>query len=272
MVDVASDQAFGGLEREGTLSRVFGVLGLGLFYAVLLVSWELLVDIFDVPGYLLPAPVAIARSLVTDLLWGDMLYSIRVTMVEIFAGFALGTIVGVTFGLLIAEFKFVDRAIFPLIVVIQCMPKIALAPLIVIWVGFGIETKIITAAIVAVFPIMVATVTGMRAYDRDMLELFSSMSANRAQTFWHLKLPVAVPFLLAGLEVGFVHSTLGAIVGEFVSGSAGLGVAILQLQYQADTAGAFAHLVVLGALGASAHWVFAILRRYFVFWQVGTTR
>ena len=147
------------------------------------------------------------------------------------------------------------------------LPKIALAPLILIWVGFGIESKITMAALVAFFPVLVNTVTGLRAYDRDMHELFRSLSANRGQILWRLKIPAALPFIIAGLDVGFIFALLGAIVGEFVGSSAGLGYAIIQLQYQFDTAGVFAILVILALIGITGHTLINMLGKQAAFWQ-----
>jgi NitT/TauT family transport system permease protein len=183
------------------------------------------------------------------------------------SGFSIAVVLGLAIGSLIAEFKTIERIVYPLIVALQSLPKIALAPLILIWVGFGLQSKITMAALVAFFPMLVNTVTGLRAYDRDMNELFRSLSASRWQRLWYLRLPAAVPFIVAGLDVSFIFALLGAIVGEFVGASAGLGYAIIQLQYQLDTAGVFAILVLLALIGVAGHTLIGLFGKYAAFWQ-----
>lgn len=254
-----------GAERR--VPRLLGSAGLLGFYAALLLAWELLVSVLGIPKYVLPLPSAIARALVRGFSAGQYLHDMGITLLEMLSGFGIAVAAGVLIGALIVEVRVFERAVYPLIVALQSLPKIALAPLILIWAGFGLPSKIATAALVAFFPMLVNTVTGLRSYDRDMHELFRSLSATRYQQLRYLKLPAAVPFLVAGLDVSFIFALLGALVGEFVGASAGLGYAIMQLQFQLDTAGVFAILVVLAAIGITGHTTIGFLGRRAAFWQ-----
>jgi len=249
--------AFGGFESAPLI----------LFYAALLLLWEFLVPYFQVPAYIAPTPSAVVKALYAGLTTGTYLADLGVTLFETLTGFAIAVTAGLTVGALIVEIRFVERAIFPLIVALQSIPKIAMAPLLLIWIGFGIESKIAMAALVAFFPMLVNTVNGFRAYDREMHELFVSLSASRYQQLRYLKLPTAIPFLIAGLDVSFIFALLGAIVGEFLGASAGLGYTILQLQFQLDTAGVFAILVLLSCVGVTGHTLISRLGRRAAFWQ-----
>lgn len=254
-------------ETKSGLPSAFGTGGLVFFYIVLFVAWEMLLPLLGVPAYLVPIPSTILHSLQQGLFVGTYLTDLGITLMEMLSGFGIAVALGLIVGALIVEFRFVEKVFYPIIVALQSLPKIALAPLILIWVGFGIESKITMAALVAFFPVLVNTVTGLRAYDRDMHELFRSLSANRGQILWRLKIPAALPFIIAGLDVGFIFALLGAIVGEFVGSSAGLGYAIIQLQYQFDTAGVFAILVILALIGITGHTLINMLGKRAAFWQ-----
>jgi NitT/TauT family transport system permease protein len=270
----ATEQALPAAGMDGAeprLPRALRAGGLLGFYLALLVAWEVLFPLLRVPAYIVPVPSMVVKSLYHGLFVGHYLQDLGVTLVEMLSGFAIAVALGIVIGALIVEFRFVEKVVYPLIVALQSLPKIALAPLILIWVGFGIESKITMAALVAFFPMLVNTISGLRAYDRDMNELFRSLSATRLQRLWRLKVPAALPFIIAGLDVSFIFALLGAIVGEFVGASSGLGYAIVQLQYQFDTAGVFAILVLLALIGVTGHTLISLLGRRAAFWQASNS-
>jgi NitT/TauT family transport system permease protein len=242
-------------------------LGQIAIYAVLLLAWQVLPPLAGVPAYVIPTPGDVALALWRGLTGGSYLHDLGVTLFEMLAGFAIAAIGGLVTGALIAEIRLVERVVYPLIVAVQSLPKIALAPLLLMWIGFGLSSKVAMAALVAFFPVLVNTVAGLRASDRDMNQLFRSLRASRLQTLWHLKLPAAAPYIIAGLDVAFVFALLGAIVGEFVGAAAGLGYAILQMQFQLDTPGVFAVLVILALIGLAGHLAIRALGRRVAFWQ-----
>lgn len=242
-------------------------LGQFAVYAVLLLAWQVLLPLAHVPAYMVPTPAEILAALWRGLVAGSYLRDLGITLFEMGAGFLIAAVLGMLTGALIVEFRAVERIVYPLIVAVQSLPKIALAPLLLMWIGFGLSSKVAMAALVAFFPVLVNTIAGLRAADRDMNELFRSLRASRVQTLVHLKLPAAAPYIVAGLDVGFVFALLGAIVGEFVGAAAGLGYAIMQMQFQLDTAGVFAVLVLLSLIGLCGHLALRLLRRRVAFWQ-----
>src|SRR5262249_54493550 len=145
--------------------------------------------------------------------------------------------------------------------------KVAIAPLIVAWAGFGIESKVLIVALVSFFPMLVNTIVGLKATPEDKIELMRSLAASRWKIFYMVKLPEALPFIFAGLNIGIVLAVLGAIVGEFVGAKAGLGYQILQMNYNLDIAGVFAILILLGAIGIALDYLTLLLRRRLVFWH-----
>jgi NitT/TauT family transport system permease protein len=152
-------------------------------------------------------------------------------------------------------------------VAFQALPKIAIAPLLILWLGFGIWSKVAMAAMIAFFPVMVNVITGLRAVNRDVLELMKSLSATDWQVFRLVRLPNALPYLFAGLDVAIVFSLLAAIVAEFVGSQAGMGNLILQMNFQLDVAGVFAVLIILSALGVALHLIVVHLQRRLLFWS-----
>jgi len=157
--------------------------------------------------------------------------------------------------------------LFPYVVAIQTLPKIAVAPLVLIWVGVGLESKVVIAAMVSFFPMLVNTIVGLKSTPADKIDLMRSLSASRWKIFWYVQLPEALPFIFAGLNVGIVLSVLGAIVGEFIGAKVGLGYLILQMNYIMDIAGMFAALVVLGVMGILLNSGMQYVRRRVIFWQ-----
>lgn len=247
--------------------RATNAVGLAIFYAGILLALEVVIRVSQIPSYILAPPSSIARVLYLRILDGSLLSDTAVTLTEILLGYCIAVVFGIVMGFLISEFRFFERAVYPLFAAVQSLPKIAIAPLILIWVGFGMEAKVTIAALVAFFPILVNTVTGLRAYDRDMLELFHSLSASRMQLLFHLKLPIAVPYLMAGLDVAFTFALLGTVIGEFLGATSGLGYAIFQHHAHLDTAAVFAYLSVLSLIGVLGHTIILRVGRRAAFWQ-----
>ncbi|HEY8369025.1 MAG TPA: ABC transporter permease [Thermodesulfobacteriota bacterium] len=229
-------------------------------------SWELLVRALGIPPIVIPAPSAVARALVRLLSLPSFWTDIKVTLFETLAGFAIGAASAIVVGGLIAQFRLLERTVYPYLVGIQTVPKIAIAPILVIWFGFGLASKVVVSAVIVFFPILVNVIQGLGATRQQELDLLRAMCASRWQIFWKVKVPNALPFLFAGLNIGIVFSVLGAIVGEFVGAQVGLGYRIQQLNFTLDIAGMFAVLVVLGAIGITLHLLMRAIQRRVVFW------
>lgn len=214
-----------------------------------LAAWYGLVQWRRLPPLVLPLPTAVARALVQNLLDGFLWPHLWVTLSEIVLGFVGGSVLGVGLGSLVALAPLVQRVLNPYIIASQAMPKLALAPLFVIWCGFGIAPKALIAALIAFFPLFENTLTGLRTVDTETLDLFRMLGASRWQVFSKLLLPNAVPYLFAGLRVAIVLSVVGAVVGEYIGANKGLGALIMASQGMMDTTLMFAVFIVLTLVG-----------------------
>ena len=237
---------------------------------VLLVLWEAVVRGADIPSYILPPPSAIAASL-WEILGSPLLYENAVTtLFEALCGFAIAVVLGVFFAVLITESETCARIIYPYFAALQSMPKVAIAPLIVIWFGFGLSSKIVLAALLAFFPMLVNAVEGLRAADSGRLKLMRALDASRWQVLRHVRLPYAMPFFLAGIELAGIYSMLGALVGEFVGAQKGIGYWLMAMNMNVDTSGSFALLVLLALYGVALQRIVAAIRRRSLFWAQPT--
>lgn len=242
-----------------------------LGFLLLACVWELAVYLFKIPDFILPAPSAIALSLYRGLTSGVFIYNFLVTAFQTLVGFVIAAVIGTAIGAAVAQFSIVERVIYPWLVALQTLPKIALAPLIIIWAGYGISSKIIIVALAAIFPVLVNTIMGLKSCDQGKLDLMRSLGAGRWETFRTVRLPNALPFIFAGLNVAIVLAILGSIVGEFVGSKAGLGNLILEANFQFDVARIFAVLVILGVFGVFLSYLMRMAQRHFLFWNKALT-
>jgi len=222
--------------------------------------------LFSVPAIIIPPPSAIARALWANLSTARFYSHIGVTLWEIIAGFAIGAVVGLTVGVAIGQWKLLEKTVYPYVVAFQTVPKVAIAPLIVIWFGYGITSKVVITALIAFFPVVVNCIAGMNAASHQQIEMLRSFTATRWQVFRMVKMQAALPFIFAGLDVAIVLAVIGAIVGEFIGAQAGLGFLLLQRNFAMDTAGTFAILIVLSAIGMVLHHLMNAMRKRVVFW------
>lgn len=238
-------------------------------FAVLLLAWEGFVRISDVPSYILPSPSAVAVSLYYGLSSGLFVHHFFVTAFQTLAGFVLAAVFGIGVGALVAQFRIIERTVYPWLVALQTLPKIAIAPLIIIWAGYGIQSKVIIVALVAVFPVLVNTIIGLKTCDQGKLDLMRSLGATKWEMFRLVQFPNALPFVFAGLNVAIVLAILGSIVGEFVGSKAGLGNLILEANVQFNVAQMFAILVILGLFGVALSTIVRIVQHRLLFWSAG---
>jgi NitT/TauT family transport system permease protein len=232
----------------------------------LLAAWELISIAGLVPPYILPAPSAILSRIAA--VWPSLATHSVVTLVEIVLGFLLAVVVGGALALIIVYYPPFEATVAPWIVVSQVIPKVALGPLFVIWLGFGLLPKVIIAFLIAFFPILVDTVVGLRSVDRDSIFLLQAMGAGRWKIFRYLLLPSALPNIFAGMKVAITLATVGAIVGEFVGANEGLGYIILFANGTMDTSLLFSALVILSILAFLLYAMIGLLQSIFVRWHV----
>jgi NitT/TauT family transport system permease protein len=238
-----------------------------LVFVAGVVLWETVVHVFAVPSFIAPAPSAVVASLRGGLASHLYLEHFWVTLGEALLGFLIAAVTGIALGAFIAQFRIVERTLYPYLVALQTLPKIAVAPLVVVWFGFGLSSKIVIAATVAFFPVLVNVIVGLKTIDAGKLDLMRSLNATRWQTFRLVKLPNALPFVFAGLDIAIVFSVLGAIVGEFVGAQRGLGNLIMQFNVSLDIAGVFAVLVLLSVMGVVLHLTMQAIQRRVIFWS-----
>jgi len=239
-----------------------------LVLIVSLLIWEAAVRALHVPAFILPPPSQVLLALQRGATGNVYFHDLWVTLVETLLGFTLGSALAFVLGTLLAASRTAEYFLYPYIVMFQSMPKVALAPLIVVWFGLGLTSKVVSAALVAFFPLLVNTVVGLRSAEEERVDLMRSLAATERQIFWMLRLPSALPFIMAGLEVAMVFALVGAIVAEFVGAEAGLGMLIQSRNFTMDVAGEFAVLFLLALMGLGLNWILVSIRRRVLFWNV----
>jgi NitT/TauT family transport system permease protein len=235
-------------------------------FVVFVGGWELSLYVLRVPEYLIPTPRQIVVALGNGFTRGVYWWNTWVTLVESLLGFLIGSAAGLVLGTLLAQFRILERVLYPYLVAFQTLPKIALAPLLILWFGFGMSSKVAIAAMVAFFPVLVNMFVGLQSADREQVDLVRSLSGTRWQIFVKIQFPSSLPFLFAGLDVALVFSILGAIVGEFIGATHGLGALIMQMNLSLDVAGVFSVLVILAVMGVGAHLAMQAIQRRVTFW------
>ncbi|PBB64381.1 ABC transporter permease [Mesorhizobium sp. WSM4312] len=229
-----------------------------------IVVWEAVVRIFAISAFIIPAPSEIAQSLVAQ--WGTLIQATLVTAGEILFGFLVSVAVGIAIALVIVRFDWLGRALYPLVVLFQNVPKVALAPIFILWFGYGLAPKIGLILVIAFFPVTLSMLAGMQSVDRSLLSLMNSVGASRTQILFRIRVPHSLPNLMAGTKIAATLSVIGAIVGEFAGASDGLGYVIQFASTQLDTALVFAALLLVSVLGIAFYYAAEILERIVVPW------
>lgn len=233
--------------------------------AAIFVAWQAGVRVLEVKPIILPPPTAIWTEFWNQPGWymNHAWYTLLVTL----GGFALAVIVGVFLAVLIVESSILEKSVYALIVGLNSVPKVAVAPLFVIWLGTGAEPKLAIGFLIAVFPIVIDMVLGLKSVPPDILDLARSMRGGRFATLWRIRFPCALPSLFAGMKVAVSLALVGAIVGEFVSSQRGLGYVILSAQGMFDTPRVFAAIFVLALMGVALFWLLAWAERIAIPWH-----
>lgn len=253
--------------RARRSGRSVAKLGYPLGFLVFaLAMWEFIPRAFDVPTIYFPSLSAVLQALLDPAAVPLYLENSLVTLGEAMAGLAIGASLGFLCGILLAEVDVFRRTFYPYIVAFESIPKVAIAPLLLIWFGFGIESKIVVVALLTFFPLLINTMSGFKNVDPAQIEMMRVNGASRGQIRRKVVLPSALPQIFTGFEVAVVLSTLGAIVAEFVGGQSGLGVLIVQAQFQMNTPAVFALLLILGAIGIVLNVLVRLLRRKLIHW------
>jgi len=238
-----------------------------LLFVATIGAWEAVVRIFQIPVFILPSPTQVGMALYRGLASGVYLDHLKYTLLETLLGFIVGSALGFFLGTAVAMNRYVEFFFYPYIVMFQSLPKVALAPLIVVWFGLGLTSKVINAALVAFFPLLVNTMVGLKSADEDRVSLMRSLAASNQQIFWMLRLPNALPFVMAGLDVAMIFALIGAIVAEFVGAQRGLGMLIQSMNFNMDVSGQFSILLILSLVGLILNRIIMLIRRRVMFWD-----
>lgn len=253
------------LRRREKWDRVGEVVYPVGFFALVLVVWELAVRLLHVPNYLLPTPTAILAELISRFTL--LVQQGWVTTQEILLGYLLSVVIGIGLAMAIFASPLVRRSVYPLLVSSQSIPKSAVAPLFVVWFGFGIASKLLMTFLIAFFPIVINTVIGLGSIEQEKVWLAQSMGLNPWQTFFKIRLPQATPSIFGGLKIAITLAVIGAIVGEFVGASAGLGYLLLVANGALDTNLLFAGLVSLTLIGIVSFGLIAAVESLAIPWH-----
>lgn len=247
--------------------KLFGFLFPTLLIVVLIVIWQMAVVGFKVPEYLFPGPGSILKTMANEfVLLASHGYT---TTYEAIIGFFMAIAFGVPCAILIVWSRPIERALMPLLVFSQTMPKVAIAPLFLIWFGFGILPKIIVAFLICFFPIVISTAAGLKAVEEEILDLIRSMSASTFQIFVKARIPNSLPYFISGVKVSITLAVIGAIVGEFVGADRGLGYIIMVANGNLDAKLLFAAIFALAIIGYGLFAIVTVLERILMPWHVG---
>jgi len=238
-----------------------------LVFVAVMTAWWLYVRVMALSPLVLPTPYAVWDSMAENTVNGLLPMHLWITLAEILLGFALGSVVGIALGMITAQSALMRAILNPYILASQAMPKLALAPIMVMWLGFGIAPKVVITALICFFPLLENTIIGLTSANPYQLELFRALTASRWQTFFKLRVPNALPVIFAGLRVAITLAVVGAVVGEYVGANRGLGALIIATQGSFDTPLMFAVLVYLTVVGIVLYKAMQLMESTFFSWR-----
>ena len=239
-----------------------------VFMTALIILWEILVRAFKVPTFLIPAPSRVVQTMIASgpLLFGHTF----VTVYEILLGFAIAAVFGILLAIGAVYIRFIELCVMPLVVIFQVLPKVAVAPLLVMWMGYGESPKIVVAFLICFFSVVINTLAGLLSTENDLIDLMHSIKANRFQIFWKVQFPNALPFIFSGFEISITSAVIGAIIGEFVGSESGLGYLIMVSQQNMNTPLMFVSITILGFIGLILFELVVFLEKVFIPWHEKT--
>jgi NitT/TauT family transport system permease protein len=272
IISAKDDGAPGWLKRAVDAARRYPhILISPAVLLALIALWALATHRFGVPSYILPSPDDVLRSVIFGFSRGMLdpssyWYHAGITIWEAVLGFFLGSALGAVLGIGLCHWTILGRVSYPYIVAFQSLPKVALAPLMVVWFGFGLDGKVFITAVITFFPVLANMMAGYQSVEPERIELARSCQASDWQLLMKIILPSSLPFLFAGLSTASVLAILGAIVGEFVGARAGLGMLLMQYNQSLETAPMFAVIIILGVIGCLMSYAVSMLERHYCFW------
>lgn len=238
-----------------------------LFFPIILVVWELYIKISDVPNYLLPRPYDLFISLITLFTKGNVMKHVWTTLKEIFLGTAIGMVIGLLLGYLMAKIKIIEKMIMPFVIIVQTAPKISLAPLFILWMGLGIESKAALVILVVSFPIMINEVTAIRSIEEDAYNLMKVLKGSKWQVFRHIELPYSLEMLLSGIKLALTQAMTGAVIGEMIGAKAGLGYLLTLGSETYDIKMILNAVILLSFIGLALYMISEWIEKRALFWK-----
>jgi len=232
--------------------------------AGVLIFWEVVIRLFSVPTFVLPAPTAIIDALIANR--GALAVAAQATALEVVLGFVLSALVGILVALVIVRFERFGKALYPLVVLFQNVPKVALAPIFILWFGYDLAPKVLLIVVIAFFPVAIDMLVGLQSVEPAFVALMRSVGASKGKILLRVRIPHSLPYLMAGLKVAITFSVIGAIVGEFAGANQGLGYVIQFASTQLDTPLIFAALIVVSVLGLAFYYIIEFAERWLVPW------
>ena len=232
---------------------------------IIVLLWQVIVEIYNVPKYVLPSPLAIIKTLINDfeLIWSHT----KITIYESFIGFSLAIILAFLLAILMDRFSIIKKSIYPILVISQTIPTIAIAPLLIIWFGFGMLPKVMVVILVCFFPIVISLVDGFENIDKDYMNLFTTFKASKLQTFYHLKLPFAMVSLFSGLKIAATYMIMSAVIGEWLGGDKGMGVYMVRSKSAYALDKVFASILVIVLITISIISIIDFIGKRIIHWK-----
>jgi NitT/TauT family transport system permease protein len=234
---------------------------------IVLLGWEAAIPLLAIPRFILPSPSSILLKIVSSPEY--LAHHALVTTRETLEGFALGVVVGVTLAVLIVHSRLIEESLYPILIFLQLTPKTAIAPLLIVWMGFGDAPKIAIAFLISFFPMVIDTAAGLKAVEPDLLDMLHGLRASRWQILTKARFPSAVPFIFSGMRISITLAVTGAVVAEFVGASEGLGHVIVISSANIQTDLTFAAILTLAVIGVVLFWLIGVVERLVAPWQSG---
>jgi NitT/TauT family transport system permease protein len=259
-----SARASGGELLRG---RLLPWISTPVLLVAVIVGWKLVIAVFDISPFVLPQPEEVVGGMVEVMQAQDFTTHLTVTLTETLVGFGIALVLGVGMGAVLGRIAWLERALRPLIVASQVVPKVALVPLFIVWFGFGMTSKIVIVVILAFFPIMLNTLLGVRSVDPGHRDVMRGLNAGRWVTFWRLDYHSTMPYVFAGMEIGIVFAIIGAVVGEYLGGNQGLGTLIVTSLNSLNAEQLFAVITILTLIGFALYLAVVALKRVFIPWH-----
>ncbi|MEV0068154.1 ABC transporter permease [Amycolatopsis sp. NPDC050768] len=250
--------------RKRVRRRIWSVVPIATFLGIIAL-WALVVAVLDIPNYLLPSPWAVFEQIVSG--WSVLWENAQTTIAEILLGFGISIVIAIPLGLLVARSLAARQIIYPPVMLVQLVPKVAVAPLFVVWLGLGFSSKLLLTVLMTFFPLLVSSISGFSILDTRLLYLTKSMGASGWQTFRYLRFPAALPVIFSGLKTSATLAATAAIVAEFVGANSGLGYVLLQATNTLDSTTVFAVLVLLTLLGVILNYLVELIEFLLTPWQ-----